>query len=326
MEIMKRIYLLLLVALVATGCNRSDVAFEEGATEATEAVTEKPCAEEKTEGAMPETESVEKPIVEEKTTEIVVVKEETIITEEISAVENPPVETPLIETPAVETPEVENPAVEQNAESSVYGKVIVIDAGHGKNSDKGKEPVAPGSDELKAKFATGTQGANQTEAELNLAIALWLEKELKARGAIVHMTRTTAETTLSNVGRAEFANNLNADISVKIHADGLDNPSVHGASILVPGDKYITDSELVAESRRAGEIIISEYVKATGARDRGVSVRNDMTGFNWSRVPVVLLEMGFMTNPEEDARMENEEYRQLMVNGIVRGLEVYFAN
>lgn len=316
MEIMKRIYLLLLVALIATGCNRSEVVFEEGTTEATETVAEKPYVEEKTEGVVPKTESVEKPVVEEKSTETVVTKEETIITEEIS----------VVETPLIETPVVENPAVVKNTESSVYGKIIVIDAGHGKNPDKGKEPVAPGSDELKAKFATGTQGANQTEAELNLAIALWLEKELKARGAIVHMTRTTAETTLSNVGRAEFANNLNADISVKIHADGLDNPSVHGASILVPGDKYITDYELIEESRRAGEIIISEYVKATGAKDRGVSVRNDMTGFNWSRVPVVLLEMGFMTNPEEDARMGNEEYRQLMVSGIVRGLEVYFAN
>ena len=49
-----------------------------------------------------------------------------------------------------------------------------------------------------------------------------------------------------------------------------------------------------------------------------------MTGFNWSKVPVVLLEMGFMTNPEEDAKMETDEYREKIVSGIVNGLIKYF--
>ena len=50
-----------------------------------------------------------------------------------------------------------------------------------------------------------------------------------------------------------------------------------------------------------------------------------MTGFNWSKVPVILVEMGFMSNPGEDRLMETEDYQTKMVNGIVNGLERYFS-
>ena len=58
---------------------------------------------------------------------------------------------------------------------------------------------------------------------------------------------------------------------------------------------------------------------------RGISVRNDMTGFNWSRVPVCLIEMGFMSNEEEDRLMATEEYRAKIVDGIAGGLINYFS-
>ncbi len=207
---------------------------------------------------------------------------------------------------------------------AVTGKVIVVDAGHGKNPSKEKEPNAPGSTVMKTAFATGTSGKYQTEEELNLAVALKLQAALEERGAIVHMTRTTHETTLSNVGRAQFANDLNADISVKLHADGNNSSSPHGTSMLIPGNTYVSD-DVVTKSREAGEIVLNEFVAATGAKNRGLSVRNDMTGFNWSTVPVILIEMGFMTNPEEDALLATDEYQNKMVQGIVSGLEIYFA-
>ena len=66
-------------------------------------------------------------------------------------------------------------------------------------------------------------------------------------------------------------------------------------------------------------------VEQTGAKDRGVVNRTDLVGFNWSEVPVVLVEMGFMTNPEEDARMENPEYQQLLVNGMTAAIIEWFS-
>ena len=142
----------------------------------------------------------------------------------------------------------------------------------------------------------------------------------------MYMTRSAHQTDVSNIDRAIFANNLNADISVKIHADGNNNKNLNGVSVLVPGDKFIKDYDLIGKSRLAGELILESFISETGAANRGVSVRNDLTGFNWSTVPVVLVELGFMSNPAEDKLMETEDYQNKMVNGIVSGLEQYFAN
>ena len=212
---------------------------------------------------------------------------------------------------------------EEKPKLELDGRIIVVDAGHGINNSNMKEAIAPGSNETKPAFVSGTRGKNQTEEQLNLILALKLGKELEKIGAKVYLTRTGHETTLSNIGRAEFANNLKADLSVKIHADGVDSSSTHGASVLVPGNKYL-GGDIVSESRRAGELILKEFVKSTGAYDRGISVRNDMTGFNWSSVPVIIIEVGFMTNPEEDSLMETAEYQNKMVLGILNGIRCYF--
>ena len=208
--------------------------------------------------------------------------------------------------------------------SSLKGKIILVDAGHGINSSTEKEPVAPDSGEKKRAFVEGTRGKNQTEEELNLIIALKVEEELTAKGAKVYMTRREHECALSNAGRAELGNELQVDLVLRIHADGNNNKNVGGASCLVPGDKYIEDAEMISKSRRAGEIVLEEYILATGAKNNGIAVRNDMTGFNWSKVPVILVELGFMTNPEDDALMETEEYQEKMTQGIINGMERYF--
>ena len=210
--------------------------------------------------------------------------------------------------------------------SPVAGKIIVIDPGHGVNSYTKQEPIAPNSSETKSAFVSGTRGKNITEEQLNLMVALKLQEKLTEKGAVVHMTRSVHNCDVSNIDRAVFANELGADISVKLHADGSENTEAHGVSMLVPGSTYIKDSSLIEKSTIAGEIILEEFVKATNANNRGISVRNDMTGFNWSTVPVVLLEMGFMTNPEEDKLMESDEYQNKMVDGIVSGLEIYFSS
>jgi len=204
--------------------------------------------------------------------------------------------------------------------------IICIDAGHGITKLNEQEPIAPGSDIKKAAHVSGTRGANQTEEQLNLKVAKKLEKKIRELGADVHMTRTEAECDMSNIDRAEFANNLNADIFIRIHADGSTDKNARGVSMLVPASDYIDDEELVEKSARAGKLILEEVVKKTGAANRGIIKRADLTGFNWSKVPVVLLEMGFMTNPEEDRLLETEEYQDKIVQGIVDGMIRYLKN
>lgn len=54
--------------------------------------------------------------------------------------------------------------------------------------------------------------------------------------------------------------------------------------------------------------------------NRGVIERNDLTGFNWSKVPVVLVEMGFMSNPEEDRLLSDDNYQNKLAEGLCKGI------
>ena len=73
----------------------------------------------------------------------------------------------------------------------------------------------------------------------------------------------------------------------------------------------------------AGELILDAFVKETGAYKRGTSVRNDLTGFNWSKVPVILIECGFLSNPEEKEKLQNPEYQSKIAEGIAKGFLNY---
>ena len=214
---------------------------------------------------------------------------------------------------------------EKEADLPLRGKIIVVDPGHGLNNISDKERVSPKSDKKKPAYVSGTAGKNQTEEQLNLACGLILKEKLEALGAEVHMTRSGHDAEMSNIGRAEFANNLGADVSVKLHADGNENKTLHGISVLVPAEGCL-DDELFAECEQLGMYLLESTVSETGADNRGLSYREDMTGFNWSKVPTALIEMGFMSNPEEDALMETEEYRNKLMDGAVNGLTKYFEN
>jgi len=123
---------------------------------------------------------------------------------------------------------IENKTKGENNKEKNNKKVIVIDPGHQRRGDNSKEPIGPGATEQKAKVTTGATGVStgQTEAELNLKVGLLLQKELESRGYSVIMTRTTNDVNISNSQRAEIANNADADVFVRIHADSVDTSSV----------------------------------------------------------------------------------------------------
>lgn len=221
-----------------------------------------------------------------------------------------------------EAPEQEKTVVIETSGGPLKGYVICLDPGHGVTSKSGTEQMSPNSDEQKDAYAGGGSSSRQTEEELNLAVAKMVRKLLEDRGAEVVMTRTKHRSDIGLIARAKVANDAGADLCIRIHADDSDSgSSAHGISTLIPSGDTLGTPEIEKPSRKAAEAIQKAMVKETGAYDRGLVERSDLTGFNWSEVPSVLVEMGFLSNPEEDKLLSTEEYRQKIAKGIADGAE-----
>lgn len=200
-------------------------------------------------------------------------------------------------------------------------QVICIDPGHQLRGNNELEPVAPGSGTLKAKVSSGTTGVKTGKPEyvLTLEASLLLKEKLEAFGYTIVMTRDSHDVDVSNAERAQIGNDAQADLSVRIHADGDNSSKVQGISVLYPQWTEANQS-IYPLSKSAAGTILGEAVAATGAVSRGIVPRADLTGFNWSTVPSVLVEMGFMTNPAEDQKLSDPYYLDQLTEGIAVGI------
>lgn len=203
---------------------------------------------------------------------------------------------------------------------------IAIDAGHQEKGDSSTEPAGPGSSVKKAKVAGGATGiaSGVPEYKLTLSVAKKLKKELTDRGYKVYMVRTKNAVNISNKKRAEKANSSGADVCVRIHADSSDSSSVVGASVLYPSKLNPYVSKLSKKSYALSKAILDAYCKATGVKNRGLFERDDLTGTNWSKIPVALIEMGFLSNSTEDRNMQKNAFQKKMAKGMADGIDAYF--
>ena len=202
--------------------------------------------------------------------------------------------------------------------------LVCLDPGHGTLPAVGRqtEPIGPGSSVLKIKDGGGAPG----EAPVALAIAFRTRALLQHDGYRVAMTRTGPSYAGGNISRAQFCNVRHAALMIRIHADGSSDSSQHGVKTLVPALHRGWTDDIYAQSLRAARKVQAAVARSTGARNIGLVLRSDLTGFNWANVPAILVECGFMTNPAEAGLLRTPAYQLKVARGLTAGAEAYLLS
>lgn len=239
-------------------------------------------------------------------------------------------ETPVPETPPSQIPDKTITRVE-TATGILYtgnsGPLIAIDAGHQKKGNNDLEPLGPGSSETKKKVSYGTSGCvtGLAESLLNLAVGIQLRDALLAQGYNVLMIRETQEVNISNSERATYANSAGASAFIRIHANGSTNSEKEGTLTVCPTTSNpFLPSDVITQSIHLSQIMVDSVCALTGSKNLGLYRTDSMSGINWCTIPVTILEMGYMSNPEEDTLLSQADYQAKIVQGVCNAFNIYF--
>ena len=204
--------------------------------------------------------------------------------------------------------------------------VVCIDPGHQAKGDPKGEPIAPGSGSKKARVASGTAGVGTKKPEyaVNMEAALILKQLLQEKGYEVVMTRESNDVNVSNVERAVIANEAKADMTIRLHCDSIANSGKCGAVLIVPSKTGKYTAGIYPASYKYAECL-KKCLGEKGVKVNGIFERSDMTGFNWSKVPVIIFEMGFMSNWSEDRMLSDKNYQTKLMTAVVEALDNYRA-
>ncbi len=194
-------------------------------------------------------------------------------------------------------------SIRRNSNIKPADRLIVIDPGHG-GTDPGASSI------------TGKR-----EKDLVISVSSKLNNSLREKGYNTLMTRDT-DVFVDLYERARIANNNNGDIFISIHGNSFtNNKAIKGIEVYYwPKDKSKIKEE---EQYPLAKSVFDELLKATGAASRGVKT-NPYVVIRETKMPAILIETGFLTNPEEEKLLYTEEYQNKMVEGIVKGIENYF--
>ena len=196
----------------------------------------------------------------------------------------------------------------------VFNKIVYLDAGHG-----GYDP--------------GASYFGIAEKSLTLAIQSRVKAKLEAEGYRVVTTRTS-DTYVDLTDRSRAANASESDIFVSIHINASGSSAVQGIETYYYqpyaeypsriNATYHANPTRLSMSDTLANAIQSSLINATGAQNQGVK-RQTFAVLRETTAPAVLLELGFLSNPQEAARLNTSSYQETLANAIVAGIKRYYS-
>lgn len=214
------------------------------------------------------------------------------------------------------------PQATDTPEQPLKDVIIGIDPGHQLKADNGQEQISPNDEKTtKDRMTRGCTGVRSgvNEYDVNLAVSVKLMALLQDAGATVVMTRTKNDVSVSNKERAEMMNDAKVDFWIRIHCNSSTSKLTEGALVIAPSKQMA----IGAQSDALGKALLDEFCAATGAINRSVIYSASQTGFNWSDSPVVTIEMGYLSNPQEDTKLCRASYQDACAAGIYNGIIEY---
>ena len=203
---------------------------------------------------------------------------------------------------------VKDASKDKNTKRSIF-----LDPGHG------------GSD-------SGAVSGGVREKDLTLSVYNKVSSKLASLGYTV-LTSRNVDKDVDLVGRAEQANNANADMLLSIHfnaggrgiARGIETYYYQATADRVPkiNKENHNNPERLERSRKLANKVQQNLLYQTGANDRGVK-RASFTVLRETSIPSILVELGFIDNPEERNKIKTNEYQERLANGIVDGIVEYY--
>ena len=196
----------------------------------------------------------------------------------------------------------------------VFNKIVYLDAGHG-----GYDP--------------GASYFGIAEKSLTLAIQSRVKAKLEAEGYRVVTTRTS-DTYVDLTDRSRAANASESDIFVSIHINASGSSAAQGIETYYYqpyaeypsriNATYHANPTRLSMSDTLANAIQSSLINATGAQNQGVK-RQTFAVLRETTAPAVLLELGFLSNPQEAARLNTSSYQETLANAIVAGIKRYYS-
>lgn len=197
---------------------------------------------------------------------------------------------------------------------------VVIDPGHQRVPDLRPERSSPDG-ATKARTAAGAVGVSSgiPEYRLTLALAIAVSDKLDGYGIKNLICRSHHDVILSNRERVDMANRTNAICFLRFHFNSSRDASQHGVECYVASPRRIGQDLFLSGTDLALELL-SHITQQVELHRRDVRIRDDLTGLNYARMPAVVIEAGFLSNPGDEALILGESFMEEASKGISHGL------